>query len=101
MDAPFFFLSSNLSQDTIHYPIGGSGAEPIAGAQPLSAQVLHDVFDEWLLYVFWIGNGEFVMTRLVVQLDGLVGKYREAQHALITDDFDAVFSCTFVGYEAP
>ena len=65
----------NLAQDAVHDPVGGSGAESVTGTDALLAQMLHDVLDERLLHVLGIGDGELMVTRMVVELDGLVGEY--------------------------
>ena len=91
----------NFSQYAVHHPVGGGGAEAVAGADALPLQVLYDVLDEGLLHVLGVGYGELVVAGTVVQLDGLVGEDREAEHALVADDLDAVFACALVCHETP
>ena len=73
-----YYQLLDLSQDAVHNPVGGGGAETIAGADALLTQMFHDVLDEGLLHMLGVGDGELVVPCLVVELNGLVGEHREA-----------------------
>ena len=57
--------------------------------------------DEWLLYMLRVFNRNFFSSFFRMQGDGIVSKYGETNHSLISDNFNAVFACRVVCYKTP
>ena len=63
--------------------------------------MIHDSLYKGELYMFGVGNLEFVTSLTVMQRDGLEGEYGEAYHTLVTDNLNAVLLGGFIGHETP
>ena len=77
-DRPEFFISktgkSELAQDTVHHPVGGSGADAVTGACALAVQMIHNSLYQRELYMLGIGNVKLMTAGAVMQRNGLEGK---------------------------
>ena len=57
--------------------------------------------NQGLLYVFRVFYHYFFTSSFSMEGNRVIGKYGEADHAFIADNFDTVFAGRIMGYEAP
>ena len=88
-------------QNAVHYPVGRSGTDPVAGADCLSLQMLYYRFNQRELYMRRVRRQDFFTSAFCMQGYRVVGEDGEANHAFVSDNLNTVFLGGVVGYKAP
>ena len=81
---------SELAQDAVHHPVGGGGTDAVAVALSLAVQMVNHSLYQRELYMFGVGNVKLVTSLTVMQGYGLECEDREADHAFVANQFNAV-----------
>ena len=88
-------------QNAVHYPVGRSGTDTVAGADCLSLQMLYYRFNQWKLYMRRVRRQDFFTSAFRMQGYRVVGEDGEADHTFVSDNLNTVFLGGVVGYETP
>ena len=61
------FFISELAKDTVHHPVGWSGADTVTGAYALAVKMIHNGLYQRELYMLGIGNVKLMTSLAVMQ----------------------------------
>lgn len=91
----------DLSKYFIHDPIGSCGTFAVTGTSRFSKKMVYHGLNQRLLHVFGVFYNYFFTSSFGVKGNRVIGEYGETDHAIITDNLNAVFASRIMGNEAP